>query len=65
MCHSDYETVLDDYVAVSFTIDPQIREIVFHHPDRLSAWDFLFKVSGTSDGRLPDGTPSPTCRPPP
>jgi hypothetical protein len=57
MCHSDYETLLDDYVAVSFTIDPQIREIVFHHPDRLSAWDFLFMVSGTSDGRLPDGSP--------
>jgi hypothetical protein len=35
MCYSDYETVLDDYVAVSFTIDPEVREIIFHHPERL------------------------------
>jgi hypothetical protein len=57
MCNSDYETVLDDYVAISFTIDPEVREVVFHHPECLSAWNFLFKVSGSPDGRLSDGTP--------
>ncbi len=36
---------------------PQVREITLHHPETLSALEYFFKVGGTSDGRLPDGTP--------
>lgn len=57
LCQMDYEAALDDYIAVTFTISPEIREIAFHHPERLSAWDYFFKVSGTRDGVMPDGTP--------
>ena len=56
-CQVGYEAALDDYIAISFTIAREIREIAFHHPERLSAWDNFFKVGNTPDGVLPDGTP--------
>lgn len=56
-CTMDYEASLDDLIAVTFTVTPQIRDIALHHPERLSAWDYFFKFGGTTDGRLPDGTP--------
>lgn len=55
-CQVGYETALDDYVAVSFTISPDVRGISYHHPERLSAWDNFIKVGNTRDGVLPDGT---------
>jgi len=57
VCTMDYEASLDDLISVTFTINPQIRDIPLHHPERLSAWDYFFKLGGTIDGRLPDGTP--------
>jgi class 3 adenylate cyclase len=57
VCTMDYEASLDDLISVTFTINPQIRDILLHHPERLSAWDYFFKLGGTIDGRLPDGTP--------
>jgi class 3 adenylate cyclase len=57
ICQTEYEAVLDDFIAVTFTVRPELREITFHHPERLSAHDRFFKVGGTRDGRLPDGTP--------
>jgi len=57
LCQSDFEAVLDDFIAVTFTVSPDLREIAFHHPEQLSAADRFFKVGGTRDGRLPDGTP--------
>jgi class 3 adenylate cyclase len=57
LCQVDYEARLDDYIAVTFTVSPEIRDIALHHPERLSAWDYFFKFGGTRDGVLPDGTP--------
>lgn len=57
ICQIEYEAILDDFIAVTFTISPELRQIAFHHPERLSAHDRFFKVGGTRDGRLPDGTP--------
>ena len=57
LCQTEYEAVLDDFIAVTFTVSPELREIVFHHPERLSAHDRFFKVGEIRDGRLPDGTP--------
>jgi class 3 adenylate cyclase len=57
LCQTDYEASLDDLIAVTFTVTPQIRDIALHHPERLSAWDYFYKFGGTTDGRLPDGTP--------
>lgn len=55
-CQVGYETALDDYVAVSFTISSDVRCILYHHPERLSAWDNFVKIGNTRDGVLPDGT---------
>jgi class 3 adenylate cyclase/predicted RNA-binding Zn-ribbon protein involved in translation (DUF1610 family) len=42
-CAFETTATLDDYIQVSFTIASAVREIVFHHPERLSADDLLFK----------------------
>ena len=55
LCQVDYEATLDDYVAVTFTVSGKIRDIAFHHPERLSAPDY-FRMGGTPDGVLPNGT---------
>jgi uncharacterized protein DUF5939 len=56
LCQAEYEAVLDDFIAVTFTVSPELREIAFHHPERLSAHDRFYKVGGIRDGKLPDGT---------
>ncbi|WP_457091809.1 DUF5939 domain-containing protein [Microvirga sp. P5_D2] len=57
MCRADLEAALDDYIAVTFTVSPQIRSIAFHRPETLSAQDFAFAYKLTDEGLLPDGTP--------
>jgi hypothetical protein len=54
-CQDD--AVLDEYIAVAFTVSPNIRKIQFHDPDQLSAWDKFFKTQNTAEGLLPDGQP--------
>ena len=56
-CQVGYEAALDEYIAVAFTVSPNIRETQFHDPDQLSAWDKFFKTLNTADGLLPDGQP--------
>jgi class 3 adenylate cyclase len=57
ICQGSYEADLDDLISVTFTVAADVRDIVFHHPELLSAADYVFKYNGTSDGRMPDGTP--------
>ena len=57
LCQADYEAVLDEFIAVTFTISPGVRDISFHHPDDLAADDYFYRFCGTRDGRMPDGTP--------
>jgi len=54
-CQVDLEASLDDQIAITFTVSPEIRAIAFHHPDQLSAHDYCFKYGATRDGVLPDG----------
>src|SRR4051794_35025083 len=42
LCHSDFEAALDEFVAVTFTVDPGVRRIRFHDPDALSVEDYVF-----------------------
>jgi hypothetical protein len=39
MCRTDLEAALDDYIAVAFTVSPQIRSITFHRPETEPHWD--------------------------
>src|SRR5919107_5362319 len=57
MCRTDLEAALDDYIAVTFTVSPQVRPIAFHRPEDLPAQDFAFAYKLTDEGLLPDGTP--------
>ncbi len=54
-CQVTHEAALDEFIAVTFTVSPEIRDIVFHHPERLAPRDYLFKVHNTRDGVVPDG----------
>jgi len=42
-CAFENTATLDDYIQVSFTISRSVREIAFHHPELLSADDYLYK----------------------
>jgi class 3 adenylate cyclase len=42
-CAFENTATLDDYIQVSFTVSRSIREIAFHHPELLSAEDYLYK----------------------
>jgi class 3 adenylate cyclase len=57
LCQSDYDTALDDYITVTFTVSPAVRGIRFHNPGALSAWDYTFFYKMTPGGVLPDGVP--------
>src|SRR6202000_2769292 len=56
-CQVGFAAALDEYIAVGFTVSPNVRKIPFHDPDQLSAWDKFFKTQNTADGLLPDGRP--------
>src|SRR5215813_7811650 len=42
-CGMENNLQLDDFIQVSFTVAPSIREIIFHHPEKLSAEDYLYR----------------------
>src|SRR5258706_8677525 len=44
-CAFEASVSLDDYIQVAFTISRSVREIVFHHPESLSAEDLFYKYN--------------------
>ena len=57
VCHSDYEATLDDYIAVTFTVAPEVRRIRYHDPESLPLDDYLFTYRATLDGLTREGEP--------
>ena len=57
LCQGDYEAVLDDYIAVTFTVSPAVRRIRFHDPDALPVGDYAFLYKATSEGMTAEGVP--------
>ena len=55
LCQKDFEAALDDYIEISFTISPSIREIVFHNPNSLSIEDYFYKYVFSEGAMFPDG----------
>ncbi len=55
MCHLESEVHLDDYIQISFTIVPTIRDIKYHHPEDLSVEDFYFKYHFNQTAHFPNG----------
>lgn len=52
ICNADNEASLDDYIQISFTVSPLVREIAFHHPELLSDADYLMKYHFSREGRV-------------
>lgn len=57
VCRVDHTSILDEYIAVAFTVAPSVRPIAFHRPRELSAEDYCFGYRMTADGIMPDGQP--------
>ncbi|MBI4664820.1 MAG: adenylate/guanylate cyclase domain-containing protein [Nitrospinae bacterium] len=55
VCNVDSEASLDDYIMISFTVSPQVREITCHHPDSLSPLDYLTLYRFSREGVIRDG----------
>jgi class 3 adenylate cyclase len=57
VCQEGFDAKLDEFITITFTSNPAVRDIKFHHPEQLSAHEYFFEYGSTADGRLPDGTP--------
>ncbi|MGE5625824.1 MAG: DUF5939 domain-containing protein [Bacillota bacterium] len=56
LCRVNFDTNLDDFVEVSFTVARTVRDIPFHHPETLSARDYYFRYAQSPAGIWADGT---------
>jgi class 3 adenylate cyclase len=56
-CHNEYEAAMDDFVAIYFTVSPQICAISYHHPETLEPFDYMYRFRGVREGRRRDGEP--------
>jgi class 3 adenylate cyclase len=54
-CHNEYEAAMDDFIAIYFTVSPQICAIRYHRPETLDPFDYMFGFKGVREGRRPDG----------
>ena len=55
LCRVNFDTNLDDFVEVSFTVARPVRDILFHHPEDLSARDYYFRYAQSPAGIWSDG----------
>jgi len=56
-CHNEYEAAMDDFIAIYFTVSPQICAIRYHRPETLDPFEYMFAFKGVREGRRPDGQP--------
>lgn len=57
LCRNEYEAAMDDFIAVYFSVSPQIRAIRHHRPETLDPSDYLFDLRTVREGYAPDGRP--------
>jgi hypothetical protein len=51
-CHNEYEAAMDDFIAIYFTVSPQICAIRYHHPETLDPFDYMFFAFEAAEGML-------------
>jgi class 3 adenylate cyclase len=56
-CHTEYEAAMDDFIAIYFSISPQICAIRYHRPETLDPFDYMFHFRGVREGHLANGVP--------
>lgn len=54
LCAAGYEPTLDEMVEVTFTVNPRVRRIAAHDPDRLPPLEYYRQVFFSSGVDLPD-----------
>ncbi|TBB69185.1 adenylate/guanylate cyclase domain-containing protein [Rhizobium ruizarguesonis] len=54
LCAAGYEPTLDEMVEVTFTVNPRVRRIAAHDPDRLPPFDYYRQIFFSSGVDLPD-----------
>jgi class 3 adenylate cyclase len=55
MCDLNSEATLDDYIQVTFTVSPEVRDIAYHHPESLSVEEYHLKYHFNPGASLPGG----------
>jgi class 3 adenylate cyclase len=56
-CHNEYEATMDDFIAIYFSVSPQVCALRYHRPETLEPFDYMFAYKGVREGRRPDGQP--------
>lgn len=51
LCDLENESRLDDVIQVVFTVDRTVRDIVFHHPEKLTLEQLLFQYHYSREAR--------------
>ncbi|KZE30582.1 adenylate/guanylate cyclase domain-containing protein [Chelatococcus daeguensis] len=54
LCAAGYEPTLDEMVEVTFTVNPRVRQIAAHEPDRLPMHEYFRQIFWSSGVDLPD-----------
>ncbi|MBY5855469.1 adenylate/guanylate cyclase domain-containing protein [Rhizobium ruizarguesonis] len=54
LCAAGYEPTLDEMVEVTFTVNPRVRRIAAHDPDRLPPFEYYRQIFFSSGVDLPD-----------
>jgi Family of unknown function (DUF5939) len=49
-CHNEYEAAMDDFIAIYFSVSPQIGAIRYHRPETLDPFDYMFAFKGGAGG---------------
>jgi class 3 adenylate cyclase len=49
LCTNENDAALDDQIQVTFTVSPQVRDIIYLHPESLSVEDLYFRVHFSAD----------------
>lgn len=53
LCAAGYEPTLDEMVEVTFTVNPRVRRIAAHDPQRLPMWDYMRQMFWSSGNDIP------------
>jgi class 3 adenylate cyclase len=54
LCAAGYEPTLDEMVEVTFTVNPRVRRIAAHDPDRLAPFEYYRQIFFSSGVDLPE-----------
>jgi class 3 adenylate cyclase len=54
LCAAGYEPTLDEMVEVTFTVNPRVRKIAAHEPDKLPMPEYLRQIFWSSGVDLPE-----------